>query len=182
MKSPLIHNFTKHDARLFGEFLRKNKLFNAHILIEGDKLTPDVAKLVNRFSLNMIIPIDCMEVGHQSVAAIEKRNPGFTELLNSLPPSKAELLFTTKMGCNPSSLLSIALSYPNNDIIVRRDPEAMCSFFDVQGVVQAFSAADTPIENVEWAYDLGRNYTPIDYGMLKELGLVGEQECLVMTK
>lgn len=182
MKSPLIHNFTKHDARLFGEFLRKNKMFNAHVLLDGDKLTADVAKLINRYSLNILLPLECIEVGHQSIAAIEKRNPGFTELLATLPASKVEILYTTKMNCNPSSLLSLALSYPNHAIIVRRDPEAMCSFYDVQGVIQAFSQADTPITNVEWAYDLSRNYAPIDYGMLKELGLVGEQECLVMTK
>lgn len=182
MKSPLIHNFTKSDSRIFGEFLRKYKMFNAHILLDGDKLTPEIAKLITRYSLNVMIPLECTEVGHQSIKAIEKRNPGFEALLASLPPSKVDILFTTKMDTNPNSLIVLALNYPHHDILVRRHPENVCAFFDVQSVVNVFSEKDTTVANLDWIYDLSRNFTPVDYGALKELGLVGEQECLVMSK
>ncbi|ANZ49005.1 hypothetical protein HOV30_gp156 [Erwinia phage Derbicus] len=187
MQSLMIHNFTRLDTTLLDAFLTKHKLFDVSILCKAENYTDTVKKLVIRHSLNVHIELDCVENGHNSLANAELRNAGLEQRMLDTPPSKLTVLFRAKRNKQVDSLIALAQSFPNNKIKVVRDNKDQCNYFELWDHIGVFNTAEeTPVEsrvsNLVWQYDLAKDYSFLDYGLLKDVGILGKTECLVMTK
>lgn len=187
MKSLLIHNFTRLDTTLLDAFLTKHKLFDVTLLCKAENYTETVKKLVVRHSLNVLVELDCVEEGHNSLANAELRNTGLEERMLATVPSKLSILYRSKHGKAVGSLIALGQSFPRNKIKVVRREQEQCNYFELWDHVKIFNEdGETPdenkVRNLVWQYDLARDYQFLDYGLLKDIGLVGKTECLVMTK
>ena len=180
MKSLLLQDFTKYDNRKIEAFLHHHKLFNIHAIVEPDAFTDQWLKLINRFAINVIIPIHCVEEGHNGLVEIEKRNPGFEQRLLNAPASKVNILRQSTLESGSRSIIALALSFPLVPIWVTRDPEQPCQYYDDQRVVSVFSEQDTPLPNVVWRFDLRSDFYSVSYDTLLKAGMVGDKECLVL--
>lgn len=183
MKSLLIQDFTKYDNHRIAAFLQHYKMFNVHVIIPGDAFTDQVLKLVNRFALNVIIPIHCVENGHESVAQIELRNPGFEERLLAAPASKVNILRQSTLEVGGESIVALAMSFPNIPVWMVRNPDDACCYYDDIGFMRAFCEKDTPLPNLKYRFDLRTDFTVLSYETLEKVGMAGgDKECLVLVK
>lgn len=187
MKSLLIHNFTRLDTTLLDQFLTKHKLFDVTLLCKAENYTDVVKRLVVRHSLNVLIELDCVEQGHNSLAQAELRNTGLEERMLETPPSKLKVLYRTNHGKAVTSLVAVAQSFPLNKVLIVRNSKDQCNYFEIWEHVGVFNTAEEiteeqRINNLIWQYDLAKDYQFLDYGLLKDIGIVGKTECLVMSK
>lgn len=185
MKSLLIHNFTQRSLHLVDAFLRKHKMYNVHAIVPGEDFNDDVIRLLNRYGLNVIIPMSCVEEGHQSVIAIESRNPGFEERVKAFPKHKLQIMRRSGGVSNATSVLGLALNFPGVTIRALRSPHLTDAFYHEYDVVQRTleEMGDEASEaKLVWGEELENDFQFIDFGLLAELGIAGATECLVMTK
>ncbi|QXO09608.1 hypothetical protein pEaSNUABM11_00184 [Erwinia phage pEa_SNUABM_11] len=182
MKSLLLQNFTKYDNRKIEAFLQHYKLFNIHAIVPGDAFNDQWLKLMNRFAINVVVPINCVENGHNSLAEIEKRNPGFEERLLAAPASKLNLLRESNLEPGGQSLVALALSFPNVPVWMIRNPENACQYFDDMMFMRAFQENDQALPNLQYRFDLRADFDIVSYDTLTQVGFVGEKECLVLTR
>lgn len=187
MKSLLIHNFTRLDTTLLDAFLSKHKLFDVSLLCKAENYTETVKKLVTRHSLNVMVELDCVEEGHNSLANAELRNTGLEQRILDTPATKMTILYRTKHGKGIGSLVALAQSFPKNKIKIVRHAQEQCNYFECWDLIGVFNeATETPddkkVNNLVWQYDLARDYQFLDYGLLRDIGIVGKTECLVIAK
>ncbi|ECG1798579.1 hypothetical protein D6R99_07740 [Salmonella enterica subsp. enterica] len=187
MLSLMIHNFTRLDTTLLDQFLSKHKLFDVTLLCKAENYTDTVKNLVIRHSLNVHIELNCVELGHDSLANAELRNSGLEERMLATPPSKLTVLFRAKHGKTVDSLIALAQSFPQNKIKIVRNDKDQCNYYELWEHVGVFNTApetpeDKKVNNLVWQFDLAKDYQFLDYGLLKDIGIVGKTECLVMTK
>lgn len=83
-----------------------------HAIVAGEDFTDEIQSLLIKYGLNVMIPVYCVEKGHESVAEIEKRNPGFEKRLLAYPRHKIELLRHSIDEASPESLVALGLSFP----------------------------------------------------------------------
>ncbi|ANZ49530.1 hypothetical protein WELLINGTON_177 [Erwinia phage Wellington] len=182
MKSLLLQNFTKYDSRKIEAFLQHYKLFNIHAIVPADDFNDHWLRLINRFALNVVLPIQCVENGHDSLAEIEKRNPGFEARILAAPASKVNILRTGTIDRGGDSLVALCLSFPDVPVWMVRNPESACHYFDDMMFMQAFQENDQPLPNLQYRLDLRIDFEIMSYDMLTKVGFVGEKECLVLTR
>ncbi|HHS7556373.1 TPA: hypothetical protein ACTPQ1_004665 [Salmonella enterica] len=187
MKSILIHNFTKRKLHLVDRFLRKKKLYNVHAIVSGEDFTDDIQSLLIKYGLNVIIPVNCVEKGHESVAEIEKRNPGFEARVLAYPRHKIELLRHSDMEPSPESLIALGLSFPRMRIRNLRNTTPVDAYYTERQIFEEhlFPQLEEDEQHqitVVWGDDLDQSFQMLDFGLLFELGLIEEDECLLMTK
>lgn len=185
MKSLLIHNFTRHNLHLVDAFMRKHKLYNIHAIVPGEDFNDDIIKLLNRYSLNVIIPLRCVEEGHNSVLAVEQRNPGFEERVKAYPKHKLQIMRRANEQSSAVSIIGLALNFPGTPIRAMRGTHLTDAFY------HEYEVANKTLEDmgdeaqgatIVWGEELENDFQFIDFGLLQTLGIVGASECLVMTK
>lgn len=173
MKPILITNFTKYDLLAVEAFIQKYNFIGVYAVIEADAFTDDVVKMVTRYALNVIIPVQCTEKGMQSIQAIDKRNAGFAERITSVSASKLTFLRESTNENESSSIITLALNYPNNDVIViNSTTSTYSSYFDERETVQKYANAVGGEMRIDWLHDLARNFEVINYGVLKNIGII----------
>lgn len=187
MKSILIHNFTKRKLHLVERFLRKHKLYNVHAIIPGEDFTEEIKPLLIKYGLNVMIPVYCTETGHESVVEIEKRNPGFEQRVLDYPRHKIELLRYSAENPSSASIAALAVSFPRLPIRCLRSTSIYDAYYVEhqtfnENVLPQLTDEERDIANVVWSNDLSETFQLIDFGLLQELGMVGEEECLLLTK
>lgn len=173
MKSILITNFTKYDLRAVEAFIQKHNFIGASAVIDPEAFTDDVLKMVTRYSLNIILPVQCTESGYHSIQEIANRNIGFVERITSVPPSKLSFLRESTDTNGSASIITIALNYPHNNVMVIKSTESdFSAYFNERDNVQEYINAVNPDIRIDWVGDLGRRYEIIDYGVLKNIGII----------
>lgn len=185
MKSLLIHNFTKRSLHLVDAFLRKHKLYNIHAVVPADSFTKEVDALCIRFGLNVIVPLSGLEGGHDSLKEVEKRNPGIEERIKAFPRHKIEILRRAGRAMDTENLLGLALNWPELKVRACRSQEQYDSFGEEMHVVFGYmeqNREDTQNINILFGEELEGCFQMLDFGLAIDLGLVGANECLVMTK
>lgn len=182
MKSLLLQNFTKYDSRKIEAFLQHYKLFNIHAIVPPDDFNDQWLRLMNRYAINVVLPIQCVENGHDSIVEIEKRNPGFEARIQAAPASKLNILRTSTLERGSDSLVALALSFPEVPVWMVRNPEGPCQYYDDMMFMRAFQENDAPLENLQYRLDLRADFELVSYEMLTKVGFVGEKECLVLTR
>lgn len=182
MKSLLLQNFTKYDSRKVEAFLQHYKLFNIHAIVPADDFNDHWLRLMNRYALNVVLPVECVEKGHNSVAEIEKRNPGFEARILAAPASKLTLMRQSTNERGSDSLVALCLSFPDVPVWMVRNPEGACHYFDDMMFMQAFQENDQPLPNLVYRLDLRIDFELMSYDMLTKVGFVGEKECLVLAR
>lgn len=187
MKSILIHNFTKRKLHLVDRFLRKNKLFNVHAIVAGEDFTDEIQHLLIKYGLNVLVPVTCVEAGHESVAEIEKRNPGFEQRLLAYPRHKIELLRHSGMNPSAESIVALGLSFPRMRIRNLRSPTPVDGYYTEREIFHDHLLPQLSDEEqvsiaVMWGDNLDQDFQMLDFGLLLELGLIEEDECLLLTK
>lgn len=185
MKSLLIHNFTRHSVHLVDAFLRQRKLYNVHAIVPGEDFNDDIQKLLIRYGLNVIIPLDSVDEGHNSVVEIEKRNPGFEERVNAFPKHKLQILRRSSENYDGVAVAGLALNFLGIRIRANRGMHLTDAFYREYEITnKTFEEMGDEAMNalVVWGEELENDFQFIDFGVLTELGIVGASECLVMTK
>ncbi len=187
MKSILIHNFTKRKLHLVDRFLRKSKLYNVHAIVAGEDFTDEIQSLLLKYGLNVMIPVYCVEKGHESVAEIEKRNPGFEKRLLAYPRHKIELLRHSIDEASPESLVALGLSFPRMRIRNLRSNNPVDAYYTERQIFEEHLLPQLEEEeqhniSLLWAGNLDQDFQMLDFGLLLELGLIEEDECLLLTK
>lgn len=185
MKSLLIHNFTKRSLHLVDLFLRKHKLYNVHAIVPADSFTKDVDALCVRFGLNVIVPLSGLEGGHLSLQEVEKRNPGIEERIKNFPRHKIEILRRSTRNMDAENLLGLALNWPEIRVRACRALEQYDAFGEEMHIIHGFmdqNQDEAKNINILFGEELENDFQMLDIGLLADLGLVGVDECLVMTK
>jgi len=182
MKNLLIQDFTKFDSRKIEAFLQHHKLFNVHAIVPADAFTDQWLKLMNRFAINVVVPLDGVDDTHNGLFESEKRNPGLEARLLAAPASKLNILFQSSLEPGHGKAVALALSFPEVPVWMVRNPEGPCQYFDDMQLVRAFDANDAPLPNVQYRLDLRADFYPVSYETLTKSGIVGENECLVLVK
>ena len=162
--------------------INKYKLLAASVLVDPEAFTPDLEKLLMRYSINVLLPLTSSDVGAGSILDVESRNPGFEERVNAWPKHKLTIVFNTD---NPSdiadvqgqtsALLSVALSFPDNRVIALRGDSKHELHFQIREFMGQLSQSDPTLagENVEFETSLRNNYNILDLQFLKEVGILG---------
>ncbi|MGL5397358.1 MAG: hypothetical protein ACRDBQ_19075 [Shewanella sp.] len=185
MKSILIHNFTRSNIHRLSAFLEKHKFYNVHAQIEPEFFTREILGLCKRFGLNVVIPVDGLEGSHNSVAEIVKRNPDFEALVAEYPREKIELLRHSKMDSSAENLIGLALNWPRIRIRALRAMSHADAYYHEAAQIDDFmreNPAEADEMNIVWGDFLENNFAMFDYGLVEQLGLIGDNVCLVTTK
>ncbi|QVW55313.1 hypothetical protein pEaSNUABM29_00273 [Erwinia phage pEa_SNUABM_29] len=172
---------------LVDRFLRKKKLFNVHAIVSGEDFTDEIHSLLIKYGLNVIIPVNCVEKGHESVAEIEKRNPGFEARVLAYPRHKIELLRRSDMEGSPESIIALGMSFPRLRIRNLRNTTPVDSYYAERQIFEEHLLPQLEQEeqhdiSVLWGDDLDQSFQMLDFGLLFELGLIEEDECLLLAK
>ncbi|ANZ48465.1 hypothetical protein BIZ78_gp110 [Erwinia phage vB_EamM_Caitlin] len=185
MKSLLIHNFTKRNVHLVDAFLRKHKLYNAHAIVPAEHFTKEIEVLCVRFGLNVLVPLSGLEGGHLSLQEVEKRNPGIEERIANFPRHKIEILRRSSRNMDAENLIGLALNWPELRVRACRSLEQYDAFGEEMHMVFGFmeqNQDEAKTINIHFGEELENDFQMLDFGLLSDLGLVGANECLVMTK
>lgn len=185
MKSLLIHNFTKRSLHLVDAFLRKHKLYNVHAIVPADSFTKDVETLCVRYGLNVIVPLTGLEGDHNALAEVEKRNPGIEERIKTFPRHKIEILRRSTRNLDTENLLGLALNWPELRVRACRSLEQYDAFGEEMHMIFGFmeqNQDEAKSINIHFGQELESDFQMFDFGLALDLGLVGANECLVMTK
>lgn len=196
MKSLLIHNFTKRNLHLVAAFMQKHGMYNIHAIVEPDAFTDEVRRLCVRFGLNVILPLDGIEKTHNSVEQVEKRNPGFEQRVAEFPRHKIEILRRSTQNLDTDNLIGLAINWADHEnpdaadlvgIRVRalRSNHQFDSFGEEMHQIFVFQEQNGDLaEKMKfiWGEELSEHFQMVDFGLLMDLGLAGESECLVMTR
>lgn len=162
--------------------INKYKLLAASVLVDPEAFTPELEKLLNRYSINVLLPLTSSDGGFGSVADVESRNPGFEERLLAWPKHKLTFIFNTDspndfaaVEGQASALLSVALSFPNNAVVALRGDNANSLHYQIQEHLELLGKADPTLlaENVEFEVSLRNRYSTLDLQILKEVGILG---------
>lgn len=188
-KDILLKGFNRFELPQIEELIRKHKLQNIYAEIPGDGIDEKTIKLVIRHGLNLIIPVDCVEVGHNSIEQILLRNPKFEELLKEIPRGKVSFLRRCKRGFNQddvgNSIIALARSYDYRIFNVR-GVEEFCSYHSEMETVrlyqEQFTEPEFDVSNIEFIPSYESRFELIDYTLLRSVGIIGVKECLVLTK
>lgn len=188
MKDIVLTNFTRFDLKAIEELIVKYKLHNIWVQMPADGIDENTVRLINRYSLNLIIPVDCVEKGHNSIQNILERNPKFLEYVEQLPKGKVSFLRVSKnMVDGSSSIIAIARSFPENIVYNVRNVEGHCTYHEDMAVVEAYQREyehqpELAVTNLRFMLSLQERFDVIDYSLLKTIGIIGVQECIVMQK
>ena len=176
MKSILITNISKYNLDTLSEFIESVGLFNVTVLVEPEHFTAAFEKFVNRYSLNVIIPLDCVEEGHNSVAAVEGRNPGFEARVLAYPTNKIKLLRLAKRMPAHRSIIALAMSFPKIEIVVARGPLIDSSFNNDVDFIVADEQQNGKPGIITVTNDPFENYSVLDLELLVKLNFVKEKK------
>ncbi|ANZ50081.1 hypothetical protein PARSHIK_172 [Erwinia phage vB_EamM_Parshik] len=185
MKSLLIHNFTRRNVHLVEAFLRKHKLYNIHAIVPGEDFNDDTIRLLNRYGLNVILPLQGVEDDHQSVVEIEKRNPGFEKRVVAFPKHKLQVLRRSTGDADPTNVVGLALNFPGVTVRALRGTHLTDAFyheFEVARKTLEEMGDEAEEAKLLWGEELENDFQFIDFGLLVDLGIAGESGCLVTTK
>ncbi|ANZ48744.1 hypothetical protein BIZ83_gp109 [Erwinia phage vB_EamM_ChrisDB] len=185
MKSLLIHNFTKRSLHLVDLFLRKHKLYNVHAIVPAEDFSKEVEALCVRFGLNVIVPLSGLEGGHLSLQEVEKRNPGIEERIKTFPRHKIEILRRSTRNMDAENLLGLAMNWPEIRVRACRSLEQYDAFGEEMHMVFGYmeqNQDEAKTLNFHFGDELETDFQMFDFGLAMELGLVGANECLIMTK
>lgn len=162
--------------------INKYKLLAATVLVDPDAFTPELEKLLVRYCINVIIPLTSSDGGHGSVIDVESRNPGFEERLCAWPPHKVTILFDTDSPSanydvqqHASALLSLALSFPKNQIVALRGTTS----HDCSGHIREYlwqlaqHDASFAVDNIDFETSLRNRFNILDIQFLKDIGVLG---------
>lgn len=181
----LIHNFTKHKTHEVGEFIRKYGLINAHVLINGEDLTEELVGFVSKYSLNLIVELDGVEKGFNSISDVLRRNPDFETLMEKIPRNKVEIVRHSKAEPDVTNLIGLALNWPRIKVHAVRAKEFHDSYYQEFDLFQAFMVENQDIAediNIIFQTNIMADFSVIDYGLLRDINVIGGTECLVKTK
>lgn len=185
MKSILIHNFTRSNIHRLAAFLEKHKLYNAHAKIEPEFFTREIFGLCSRYGLNVVVPLSGLEGGHESVAEVCKRNPDFEALVAEYPREKIELLRHSTVESSAENLIGLALNWPRIRVRALRALAHADAYYHEAQMIDEFMAAnqaEAAEMNIVWGDFLENSFSMLDYGLAEQLGLIGDNVCLVTTK
>lgn len=176
MKSILITNISKYSLGTLAEFIESVGLFNVTVLVEPEHFTSAFEKFVNRYSLNVIVPIDCVEEGHNSVQAVEARNPGFEARVMAYPTNKIKLLRYAKRTPGYKSVIALAMSFPKVEVVIARGALLDSSFNNDVDFIVADEQQNGKPGVITITNDPFENYSVIDLEMLVKLKIVKEKK------
>lgn len=188
MKDIILTNFTRFDINAIEELITKYKLHNIWVMMPADGIDESTVRLINRHSLNLLIPIDCVEKGHNSLQNILERSPKFMEIIAELPKGKLNFVRTSKnMEGGSSSLIAVARSFPENTVYNIRNIENFCTYHDDMATVEAYQRQyehqeGMCVSNIRFMLSLQERFDVIDYSLLKTIGIIGVQECILLQK
>lgn len=185
MKSVLLTNFTKSNVYRLGAFLEKHKLYNVHAVIPAGEFTEQIAALCGRYGLNVFIPLSGIENGHESVMEVVKRNPNFEEVVASYPRNKIEILRRSTDQMDAENLIGLAMNWPRLRVRALRSSSLYDSFYDEMELALKFMEQDkeaADVMNISWGQHLENDFDVINYGLLENMGIIGENVCLATTK
>lgn len=189
LKDILLTGFSRFDVDQIEELIRKFKLQNIWAEMPADGIDEKTIKLVVRHGLNLIIPVDCVEVGHNSIEKILLRNPKFNELIEEIPRGKISFKRTCKHSYNEesvgNSVIALARSY-NHKIYNVRGGDEFCTYYNEVEVVNEyqnqFTDEEYDVSNIEFVPSMEARFDILNYGLLRTLGIIGAKECIVLTK
>lgn len=188
MKDIILTNFTRFDIKAIEELITKYKLHNIWVMMPADGIDETTVRMINRYSLNLMIPIDCVEKGHNSLENILERSPKFLEFIAELPQGKVSFIRTSKNTAEGgSSVIAVARSFPNNVLYNIRNPEGFCTYHEDLSTVEAYQRQyehqeGLCVANARFMFSLQERFDVIDYSLLKTIGIIGVQECILLQK
>tara|TARA_Y100001956_G_scaffold11440_4_gene10402 strand:- start:9983 stop:10558 length:576 start_codon:yes stop_codon:yes gene_type:complete len=188
-KDILLTGFNRFELPQIEELIRKHKLQNIYAEIPADGIDENTLKMVIRHGLNLIVPVDCVEQGHNSIASILLRNPKFEELIAEIPRGKVSFLRRCKREMKEedigNSIIALGRSYEHR-IFNMRGSEEFCSYHTEMEVLRLYQEQYTDpeydVSNVEFIPSYESRFDIINYGLLRSMGIIGVKECLVLTK
>lgn len=182
MKPVLLCNITKYNLLEVEALINKYKLLAASVLVDPEAFTPDLEKLLMRYSINVFLPLTSSDGGAGSILDVESRNPGFEERVNAWPKHKLTVVFNTDSPTDKadiqqqtSALLSVAMSFPSNRVIALRGDSQHELHYQIREYLYALGQAqpELTVENVEFETSLRNHYNILDLQFLKEVGVLG---------
>lgn len=189
-KKILLTGFNRFEIPQIEELIRKHKLQNIYAEVPADGIDESVIKMVIRYGLNLVVPVECVERGHNSIASILLRNPKFEELIEEIPRGKVNFLRRSKREMREDevgqSIIALGLSY-KHAIWNARGSDEYCSYHQEMETVRIYKERyaedeEHDITNVEFITSLESQFDIINYGLLRSMGIIGVKECLVLTK
>lgn len=162
--------------------INKYKLLAASVLVDPEAFTPDLEKLLMRYSINVFLPLASSDGGAGSVLDVESRNPGFEERVNAWPKHKLTIVFNTDSPSDradiqgqSSALLSVAMSFPKNRVIALRGESAHELHFQIREHLWQLAQHDASfaVDNVDFETSLRNHFNILDIQFLKEVGVLG---------
>lgn len=189
IKDILLTGFSRFDLDQIEELIRKHKLHNIWAEMPADGIDEKTIKLVVRHGLNLLIPVDCVELGHNSIEKILLRNPKFEELIAEIPRGKVSFKRMCKRPQQDespgNSVIALARSYPNKVYNVRGDDD-FCTYHNEIEVINEYQNQYTEeehdVSNIEFVPSMNARFDVLNYGMLRTLGIIGAEKCIVLTK
>lgn len=188
-KDILLTGFSRFDLEQVEELILKHKLQNIWAEMPADGIDANTIKLVIRYGLNLLIPVDCVELGHNSIEKILLRNPNFDKLIEGIPRGKVSFVRTCKRPNNDNppgdSVIALARSYPNKIYNVRSTSD-FCTYYNEIDVINEYqNRFDDPeydISNIEFVPSMESLFDVLNYDMLRKIGIIGVKECIILTK
>lgn len=133
----------------------------------------------------MIVPLSGLEGGHESLAEVEKRNPGVEERIKNFPRHKIEILRRSTRNMEVDNLLGLGLNWPEIRVRACRSLEQYDAFGEEMHMVFGYmeqNQDEAQTMNFHFGDELETDFQMFDFGLALDLGLVGATECLIMTK
>lgn len=183
MKPVLLCNITKYNLREVEALINQKNLFAATAVVDAEAFTDELERFLNRYAINVIIPLTGTDSGHGSLSDVETRNPGLEVRINSWPRHKLAILFNTDsvtatedLTDRTGALLALALSFPDNRVLALRGASQHDAYFPLRDRVWQYGQLpEDPIEapNIEFETSMTNRFNILDYQFMKEIGLIG---------
>ena len=182
-KDILLKNFTKFNIADVTALIEKYNLYNIYVIIDADSINEKTASMINRYGLNLLVNVDCVEDGPNSVQNIELRNPVFTETIKAMPKSKVTLYRKSAWGQKAANAIAVALSFPENRYFYVHSDLPNCAYYQDIITIDAYFATPEAGEcKIEYLHTLESRFDIIDYGLLTNIGILGEESCILKVK
>lgn len=179
MKSILITNVSKFDLDSLGQFIEDHGLFNVSVLLEPEHFTATIEQFLARYSLNVVIPLECVEEGHNSLAAVEARNPGIEQRILAYPPHKIKIIRYARRNPGYKSVIALAMTFPKVEVVMARGDLVDSYHNQDSDMVFADEAANGKAGRIVVTNNPFQDYQMIDLGLLFKLKIVKEKsQCL----